>query len=77
MSTQKTFLMEVEAFLDRTGMAPSRLGSLALGDPSLVAELRGGRDLKASTMDRVRKCMRDHEGEEQPKRGRRPLERVA
>jgi predicted transcriptional regulator len=77
MSTQELFLKEVEAFLVRSGMAPTRLGSLATGDPSLVANLREGRDLRASTMDKVRQCMRDHEGEEQPKRGRRPLERCA
>lgn len=77
MSTQGQFLKEIEDFLKRSGMAPSRLGSLATGDPSLVANLRGGRDLRASTMDRVRKCMREHEGEVQPKRGRPPLERVA
>ena len=70
MSTQKIFLREIETFLSETGMTASRLGWLSTGDPSLVFDLRNGRDLKTSTMDKVRQCMRAHTNDIQPKRGR-------
>ena len=43
----------VRAFLDRTGMAPARLGLDALGDPSFVHRLMRGREPRLETADRV------------------------
>ena len=47
-------LDEVEAFLATSGMAASVLGTKALRDPSLVLDLRRGRELKLRTRARVR-----------------------
>ena len=43
----------VRAFLDRTGMAPARLGIDALGDPSFVHRLMRGREPRLATADKV------------------------
>ena len=44
----------VEAFLRRSGMPPSRFGREAVGDPCFVADLRSGREPRATTTRRVR-----------------------
>jgi hypothetical protein len=46
-------LRRIERHLSRTGMRPTTLGRLALGDPLLVAELRRGRVLRPRTQARV------------------------
>ena len=43
----------VQAFLERTGIAPARLGLEALGDPSFVLRLERGREPRFATADRV------------------------
>lgn len=43
MMTPEQFRAEVESFLAESGMAPTRLGREALGDPSLVFQVRAGR----------------------------------
>lgn len=35
---------EVEKFLKRTGMPPTKFGRLAVNDPRLVGDLRNGRE---------------------------------
>jgi hypothetical protein len=52
-----TLLAEVERFLRKTGMAPSAFGDQALKDPSLVNNLRDGRELRHRTMLKVRAFM--------------------
>lgn len=47
-------LDEVEAFLATSGMAASVFGIKVLRDPSLVLDLRRGRELKLRTRARVR-----------------------
>jgi len=47
------FRHAVEAFLQRTGTAPARLGTDALGDPSFVLRLMRGREPRLDTADRV------------------------
>jgi hypothetical protein len=47
-------LDEVEAFLATSGMAASVFGTKVLRDPSLVLDLRRGRELKLRTRARVR-----------------------
>lgn len=47
-------LVEIENFLDASGMSPTAFGSEALNDPPFVSQLRQGRDVKVSTVDRVR-----------------------
>jgi len=50
-------LAKIEAFLRKTGMAPSAFGEQALGDPSLINNLRDGRELRHRTLLRVRSFM--------------------
>lgn len=48
---------EIEAFAARTGLAPSRIGREALGDPSFVADLYAGRQCLPRTVARLRGWM--------------------
>ena len=50
-------LVEVERFLKKTGMAPTSFGGQALGDPSLVNNLRNGRELRYRTLMKVKSFM--------------------
>jgi len=44
---------EVEKFLRRSGMAPTRFGRLAMSDPRFVGGLRSGREPRDATVKRV------------------------
>jgi hypothetical protein len=46
-------LSEIESYLARTGLAASRFGRLAVGDPRFVDDLRGGRQPRRKTVERV------------------------
>lgn len=46
-------LAAVEGFLAERGMSSTAFGTLAMNDPTLVHELRRGRDCKASTRARI------------------------
>ena len=48
---------EIEAFAARTGLARSRIGREALGDPSFVADLYAGRQCLPRTVTRLRDWM--------------------
>ena len=50
----KSFLAEIERFLDTAGLEPTTLGKQALGDPSFVFDLRKGRSPSTRTIDKVR-----------------------
>lgn len=47
-------LREVEKFLKRSEVAPTRFGRDAVGDPRFVFDLRKGREPRARTVARVR-----------------------
>ena len=47
-------LDQIEAFIVRAEMSPSRFGRLCAGDPRLVTDLRSGRKLRQRTEDRLR-----------------------
>ena len=47
-------LREVEKFLRRSNIAPTRFGRDAVGDPRFVFDLRNGRDPRPETIIRVR-----------------------
>ena len=47
------FMARVDAFLERTGVAPATLGRQAVGDPNLVRELRHGRSPTLATADQL------------------------
>jgi hypothetical protein len=44
---------EVERFLRRTGMSPTKFGRLAVNDPRLVFDLRNGREPGDSIVARI------------------------
>jgi hypothetical protein len=53
-TTLSAFLAEVEAFLGRSGLPASTFGARALNDPQFVFDLRAGRAVRLTTVDRVR-----------------------
>lgn len=60
------FIDEIDAFLARTGMTETRFGISALGDPNFIFDLRSGRDVRLTTVERVRQFMVDYRPEEPP-----------
>jgi hypothetical protein len=50
----KALLAAVETALAATGMSATAFGRAAVSDPSFVTALRNGRDLRVSTVKRVR-----------------------
>lgn len=60
MSTNETLIADIEAFLERFAMPPTQFGLRAIGDAKLVSELKEGRDLRTSTVERIRNFMRDY-----------------
>jgi len=46
-------LNEIEAYLNRTGMAETRFGRLAVKDPRLIGDLRQGRCLGPAIRSRI------------------------
>jgi hypothetical protein len=49
----QNFLSDIDAFLERSGMAPSALGKAALNDPNFVADVRNGRMPNLGLVQRV------------------------
>jgi len=61
---------EIDAFLTRTGMAPSMFGLKSCGDKHVVRRLRMGRSVTLRTADHIRKFMQDYSpasGKQRPK----------
>ena len=50
-------LEQVESYLARTRVPPSRFGRMAVGDPRFVDDLRAGRKLRRKTQERVRRYL--------------------
>lgn len=50
---RQEFVDEIEAFMQRTKMSPSRFGWMAIGDPMFVFTIRDGRTPGPKVMDRV------------------------
>jgi hypothetical protein len=46
-------LEQIEAYIERVRIAPSRFGRMALGDPRFVDDLRSGRKPRRKTQERV------------------------
>jgi len=58
----ETLRQDVDAFLERTGLAAARFGAMACGDRNLVFDLRkGAREFRLSTVQRVQHFMRQYE----------------
>ena len=56
------FHSTVEAFLERTGFKPTEFGRQAVGDPSLVLNLRRGRSPTLATADRILAFIHENHG---------------
>jgi hypothetical protein len=52
-------LVEIDRFLRRSGMSPTRFGLLAIKDRSLVHDLRRGRKLRPDTEERIAAFMKE------------------
>ena len=48
---------EVAAYLAATGCKPTTFGKRAVSDPSLIATLEAGRELRSGTIRRIRRYM--------------------
>jgi hypothetical protein len=56
-------MAEVEAFLSRTGMAPTTLGLNSINDGTFVRRMRSGTaSVTLRTADRIRQFMRENGG---------------
>jgi len=53
-STRRELLSDIEAFLGRTGMTPTKFGIAAVNDGHLVANLRKGNSITLKTAEKVR-----------------------
>lgn len=51
---------DVEAFLAKTGLAPTRFGELALNDRHFVRQLRENREPRRSTEAKARQFMAEY-----------------
>lgn len=54
------FLSEVEAFLRDHNLSDRQFGEQALNDKHFVRQLRTGRDVRLSTVEKVRAFMADY-----------------
>jgi hypothetical protein len=54
-------IRQIEGFLRRTGLAPTRFGQLAAADPRLVFDLRNGREPRKRLTLRVEHFMNTFE----------------
>lgn len=59
----QNILTEIEGFCQRHGLAETRFGELAMGDKPFVKQLREGRDVRVSTVEKVRAFMASYEAE--------------
>lgn len=53
-------IQEIDEFVAKHGMADSQFGKLAVNDRHLVRDIRDGRDLRLSTVDRIRNFMAEY-----------------
>ena len=57
----KQFHRTLEEFLERSGVKPTEFGRQAVGDPSLILNLRRGRSPSLATADRILTFIRESE----------------
>jgi len=60
MTSMDQLLSEIETFLERHDMAPTKFGTLAMNDAKFVGRLRAGQRVRLDTADRVRDFMRSY-----------------
>ena len=54
-------LHQIETYIARTGIAPSKFGRMAVGDPRFVEDLRTGRRPRSKTQARVAKYLKERD----------------
>ena len=59
MSELDAFRADVEAFIEKHGLSPTRFGREAVGDAMFVSQLRSGREPRSSVRERVKAFMRN------------------
>ena len=59
MTERQKLLAEIEDFIAKSHVAPSKFGVLAMNDSAFVGRLRSGGDVRTETARRVRDFMRD------------------
>lgn len=57
MSTKDDLLNEIDKFLERTGIAPTRFGEESCGERSILKRLRSGGKITTDTYDRIKAYM--------------------
>lgn len=59
--TKKEFLETIEDFLKKNKIAPTTFGIKAYNDPSLVFDLRSGRECREETQNKVLNFINNYE----------------
>lgn len=62
MVTIDSFIAEIDAFLQVSGMSPTAFGKAAVGDPCFVSDLRVGRMPGLRIVDKVCKYIKAQSG---------------
>ena len=57
-------LQHVEAFLERSQMAPTRFGREVMGEASLVARMKAGRSLSLTNANKLLDFIKGHDAQE-------------
>jgi hypothetical protein len=57
-------LIRIERHMRRRRMSPTRFGREAVGDPNLLAQLKEGRELRSTTLQRIVDYLDDNECED-------------
>jgi hypothetical protein len=60
-----SLLDDIGAFIEAHGLSESQFGVLAVNDKNLVPDLRGGRDIRMSTLETIRRFMMTYRPEAQ------------
>lgn len=63
MISMNDFLADIESFLARTGIPPSRFGVIVCNDPNFVFDLRNGRSPNLRTLNKVQEFVNEYEGQ--------------
>ena len=61
MNNNEALLQELTSFMVRYGVSYSTFGLLAIGDGHLVKRIRNGKQIRRSTVLRIRKFMQRYE----------------
>lgn len=61
-------LAEIESFLEVSSITPTAFGVRALNDPTLVRELRAGRECKRATRAKIQEFIRNETEKAEPAR---------